>query len=149
MKNSIIIALLFVNISFSQAQGISGLKPLTINWLNGVQVVQLKQAKTEGVLLTDSISLQVTFLNKDYARFNSDSNNFEVRWFYYMATKKQLMDSYFQKAVLINTLPDANYMLQTARTNLRKGWWEVHVIFKGDNGLVQLDNISTFQVFIK
>lgn len=147
---------IFLIISFSlifvfqtYSQNISKIKPVHIIWNAGTEKVTLKKASNFGIIQPDSLLLEVYFDKESINSLKSESLTFEFKWYYYLSTKKKLMET--QTIVLDETKlqEDGSYMITTKRSNLSKGWWEVQATALLDNGLLELGNITQFQIFIK
>jgi hypothetical protein len=149
MKNLVIILFLLGNFTLAYSQKISQITPSNILWDTGNEKVTLKKAKAEGIQLSDSLTLEVFFKKDEMEKLSAKEVIFEVRWFYYMITKKQLMDSYTIPIVIRKTENFESYRLASSRKNLRKGWWEVQIICKSDEGLVEFAKVSAYQILLK
>jgi len=151
MKTRIFFILSFTLIFVYQAysQNISKIKPVHIIWNSGNEKVTLKKASNFGIIQPDSLLLEVYFDKETINSLKSEPVTFEFKWYYYLSTKKKLMET--QTIVLDETKlqEDGSYLITSKRKNLSKGWWEVQATALLDNGLLELGNITQFQIFIK
>lgn len=146
--SSIIVFLLAINIS-TYGQRISVVKPVHIVWDSGEEKISLKQAKTVGTSLSDSLMLEIFFTKEEIQKINKEKISFEFRWFFFMVTQKRLMDAYIVNLNSKDIINNESYKISSTRKNLRKGWWEVQVICTVDNGLLSIGKLSSFQIFLK
>ncbi|MBN2663931.1 MAG: hypothetical protein JXR68_09810 [Bacteroidales bacterium] len=148
MKKIILfIGLIFIsNLVFSQK--ISSLNPTMVVWENNSEKITLSQARY-GVVMKDSLSLDVYFSKFVFDRIKAKSAGFEFRWYYFLSTRRSLM--YVEKVDFdeIKELSDGNLLVHSTQQKLQPGWWEVQVFTTYDNGLLEIANTSKFQILIK
>ncbi len=139
----------FMIVINSFSQGISKIKPVVLNWKSNNENVTLKKASTDGITQPDSLSFEIVFDKNELARFSAAEYNFEFKWYYYLSTRKKLMDSYIITCSVADVTDEGSIIIKSTKTNINKGWWEVQIIAQHDNGLIELGNLSQFQIFVK
>jgi len=151
MKTKLFIIAIFVIFSYntSFAQIGSKIEPTLLNWKVENTNITLKKASSEGILQPDSLSFEVYFDKLDIEKYMATNVNFEFKWYYYLSTKKKLMDTYVVSYNPKNVQKDGSVVLKSTRGNISKGWWEVQVVAQYDNGLIELGSLSQFQILIK
>jgi len=143
---AILISMFFI--SKTNAQGISKLKPTQIIWSADGNKTTLKDA-TYGIEKPDSLSINILF-REDYVRtFEQKDLNFEVRWYYYFSTRRKLIETQFVSFNEKNFKENGSYLISSSKGNISKGWWEVQIIAKKDNGLLQIGKLNKYQILIK
>jgi len=142
-----IFAVFFINNTL--AQSISKIKPVVLNWKAANESITLKKASNDGITQPDSLSFEVTFNKSELEKYIGSNVNFEFKWYYYLSTKKKLMDTYIVTYNPKNAKSDGSVVLKSTRSNINKGWWEVQVVAQYDNGLIELSNLTQFQIFVK
>lgn len=144
-KTFIFFGLIFLT-SLIFGQKISSLEPTMIIWKSNNNKVSLADGRY-GIMLEDSLSLDVYFSQQTYDRFKEKNVTFEFRWYYYLSTRKSLM--YVDKVNSFRHLGDGSMFVHSAQNKLQPGWWEVQILTSFDNGLLEIANTSKFQVMIK
>ena len=114
----------------------------------GDKKVTLKEAKTEGVQLPQSLEIEVVFSDSETAKLNSENVTFEFRWFYYMSTKKTLMAT---NTIAVDSAADNDGLVRVVceKKNARKGWWEVQVKCKTNDSPVVFAGTKEFSILLK
>ena len=151
MKKLISILIIFASISLLttiNAQSISSLAPTHVIWAADGQQVTLKNG-SYGIAKHDSLSLKIYFRKEYIKKFDEEKLNFEVKWYYFFSTRKQIIESKVVKYNANHFQTDNSYLISSTKGNLTKGWWEVQIVSGTDNGLIEFGNIYKFQILIK
>lgn len=151
MKPIKFLLLIFCVIIFKNAnsQNISKLVPIQVIWNTGYDKITLKKASNFGIEQPDSLTLEVFFDVETIKKYSAEELKFEYKWYYYLSTKKRLMDTQQVTLNTSNISEEDSFLLSSTRKTLNKGWWEVQIIALTDNGLIELGDITQFQIFIK
>jgi len=166
--NRILFLMVLLLISgFSLAQKPSP-SPVQVIWKNGNDNVTISEAKDSGVVLDlpetasasystpssqkaqSQISIECLFKAKDVADTYPDGADFEVKWYYYMSTRKMLMTT---KTITLKP-DDINKdgfasLICYCKQNPRAGWWEVQIKNKHSSELVTYADQDTYQILLK
>lgn len=143
MKKLLLLSLLIISTLCTKAQ-----TPVQVIWCDGNDKITLKTAKTDGVKLKDVLSIEVSFPLQEIAKI-SQTVDFEVKWYYYMSTKKTLMGTNRITLNTDNVSPDGFLMLKSERKNTRQGWWEVQIRCKNSDSQVVFAGEKEYQVLLK
>ncbi|MCQ2249933.1 MAG: hypothetical protein MJZ66_02365 [Bacteroidales bacterium] len=142
--------------------------PVQVIWKNGNDNVTISEAKDDGVVLSpmstnaaalpgqasaktaSQISIECLFKAKDMADVYPDGADYEVKWYYYMSTRKMLMST---KVVSLKP-EDINQdgfasLVCYCKQNPRAGWWEVQIKNKQSSELVTYADQDTYQILLK
>ena len=126
-------------------------------WKNGDEVVTLKAAK-EGVTMksgdrsvysnsqaSGNIGIECRFEPSSLISVNEGKAvEFEVKWYYYMSTKRSLMST---AVVAVDPNTTDNYAkLLSTKSNARSGWWEVVIKNKITGQVVTYANQEVYQI---
>jgi len=148
-KYFLIICLIIIFSTKTFSQSISSIKPVYIIWNTDIEKVTLKKASNFGIQQPDSLSIEIYFDKETIDTYKTTELKFEFRWYYYLSTKKKLMDSQIVTLDKTKIQEDGSLKLFSKRGNFAKGWWEVQVVSLNDNGFLELGEITQFQMFIK
>jgi len=151
MKKITLLLAILISVSFLSklnAQVISKFKPTQIIWSADGNKTTLKDA-IYGIEKPDSLSLNILF-REDYIRtFAEKDLTFEVRWYYYFSTRRKLIETQAISFNSNNFKKNGSYLVSSSKGNISKGWWEVQIIAKKDNGLLQIGKLNKYQILIK
>ncbi len=142
--------------------------PVQVIWKNGNDNVTISEAKDEGVVLSQpvanstsytapalgksagQISIECLFKAKDIADVYPDGAEYEVKWYYYMSTRKMLMSTKVVSLKPEDINPDGFASLVCyCKQNPRAGWWEVQIKNKQSSELVTYADQDTYQILLK
>lgn len=147
MRIRILLPILFMMICFnSNAQTIH---PALMVWYVGDETVTLKQAQSDGVTATTSLKIEMSFIKDDFKSFTGDEITFEVKWYFFMSTRKTLMAT---NTISINRFQadkDGILKMTGEKKNTRKGWWEVQIKCKNNDELIKYAGKTEYQILLK
>lgn len=142
-----------------------GQNEVHVAWDNGGELVTDAVAETEGTVLKTGapsrdlfsnsrgavkpISIVCTFKASDLKAINSEEVAFEVKWYYYMSTRRTSMGIY---TVLVDPNKcDSEGLVKMVCTknNPQTGWWEVQVRNKNTGELVEFGKKTSFSILLK
>lgn len=158
MRKVLFLIMLIVSVSELFAQ-----TPIQVIWRNGGKdgdIVTLKDAQ-DGVDLKQAVSkqrsiysenttfgavsIECSFSKRDILNYPNGEVEFDVKWYYYMSTKKSLMGS---NSIIVDASNDSDGIVKLVCTkpNVRSGWWEVVVKNKETGEIIQYANQQNFQI---
>ncbi len=151
MKKALLlpVLLLFLGVNiFAQnfgVQKISKVRPDLVIWKADGNTFTLKQARA-GIVTPNKLSIEV-YLDTSFRKV-LNKQNFEFRWYYYLSTRRKLMDTQIVP-VSKAKIKDGSLVITSSKTDLTKGWWEVQIVSTSDRGFVQFGKNISFQIFLK
>ena len=122
--------------------------PAQVIWCDGNDKITLKTAKTEGLKLQDVLAIEASFSPQEIAKI-SQSVDFEIKWYYYMSTKKTLMGTSRVTVNANDTSSDGFIKLKSERKNTRQGWWEVQIRCKNSDAQISFAGEKEYQILLK
>ena len=126
----------------------SAIAPAKIMWKADKQAISLKTAHDKGINKTDKLTLELFFKNDILKTYSKEKLKFEFKWFHYYSREKVFMDSYTVKYD-DNKVPEkSDFKITSFRGNITHGWWEVVVIAKYDNKVVEFKGQKKFQIWV-
>jgi len=148
--------ILFSLTAFSQT-------PARVIWRNGSQdgdIITLKDAAGGVELKSDvrqtksiyassqadgSVGIECSFVKTDIEALGKSGVSFEVKWYYYMSTRKSLMGT---STVTISpeNAQDGIIKFICMRNNVRSGWWEVRIKNKATGEIIKYANQDAYQI---
>ena len=131
------------------SQHISMITPSDIKWISNGEELSLKTAVNNGIFLPEEISLELYFDRKELARYDFSELNFDFEWYYYSSTELEYVTTYSVFSEQIEFQRNGTYLISSTYSALKKGWWEVKIVARIDEGLIEFGNMSKFQIFIK
>jgi len=148
---------IFSGTAFSQT-------PAQIIWRNGSKdgdVITLKDA-SEGIELKSdtrkqvksiyvdsqaqgSVGIECSFVKNDIEAIGKGAVSFEVKWYYYMSTRKSLVGT---NTVTLDTQDSKDGIIKFVcmRDNVRSGWWEVKIKNKTTGEIIKYANQDSYQI---
>ncbi len=151
MKKITLLLAILIGVSFLSkinAQVISKLKPTQIIWSADNKKTTLKEG-VYGIKQPDSLTINVFFRGDYIKAFDEKDLNFEVRWYYYFSTRRKLIETQTISYNQNNFKNNGSYLVSSTKGNISKGWWEVQIIAKKDNGILQIGKLKKYQILIK
>ncbi len=133
-------------------------------WSNGGEVITDAVAENEGTKLLpvvdanvsrslresyQPVSLVCTFTSDELKAINKDSVTFEVKWYYYMSTRRTFMGLNTVVVDPSNADKDGYVKMVCSKANPRPGWWEVQIRNKTTDQMVMFAKKSTFSILLK
>jgi hypothetical protein len=117
---------------------------------NGVPLKAGKNAKTRSIYSENpnsgSVGIECSFPTNEIASMTKDGKlNFEVKWYYYMSTRKSLMGS---NSVTIDdsAAQDGIVKFVCERNSICTGWWEVTIKNKNTGQMIRYANQDSYQI---
>jgi hypothetical protein len=142
-----------------------GQNQVHVAWDNGGELITDAVAESEGADLKEAapsrdlfsnsrgsvkpVSIVCTFNASDLKAIDSKEVAFEVKWFYYMSTRRSTMGTY---TVLVDPNKcDSEGLVKMVCTknNPQAGWWEVQVRNKNTGELVEFGKKTSFSILLK
>lgn len=163
LKSVLAILVLMVIANVASAQEIV---PSIMVWKNGETEVSIAEAQEEGLKAEDiaidadapatrggsaqDFSIECSFPAADLQKLYPSGVDMEVKWYYYMSTRKMLMSS----SIVRLDPKDANdegfvVLVCKPKQNLKNGWWEVTLKNKVTNNVLKYGGDSSYKVIIK
>ncbi|MBR4326854.1 MAG: hypothetical protein IKP73_15150 [Bacteroidales bacterium] len=159
MKQIIIILILMAVCGVASAQ-----TQIHLAWENNGEIITDAVAESDGtdlVPVVDAgvarslresykpVSLVCTFTADELKAMGQDVVTFEVKWYYYMSTRRTFMG--------VNTVDvdpnkadkDGFVKMVCTKTNPRAGWWEVQIRNKTTDQLVTFAKKTSFSILLK
>lgn len=146
--SAVLLGIFLTKNTFAQDK-ISKITPTHIIWnVNGSKTT-LKEG-SYGVGKADSLTIKVFFKDEIIRNLEGKGSlDFEFRWYYYFSTKKKLVETQVIKFSQDNYQQNGSYLISSTKKNISKGWWEVQIISKNDNGYLRIGKLKRFQIFVK
>ena len=138
--------------------------PAQVVWRNGGKngdIVTLKDAQ-QGVEIkadakknrsiyaetqnTGCVAIECSFAKNDIEAIAEDKKiNFEVKWYYYMSTRKSLMGS---SSITLDESQDTDGIVKfvCVRSGICSGWWEVIIKNKNTGEIIKYANQDSYQI---
>lgn len=156
-----LVVLVITNVAYAQE-----LVPAGIVWKTGESEVSIADAQKDGIHPEESVadgenattrggktqdfSIECVFPADSLKKVYPNGVDYEVRWYYYMSTRRMLMSSYTVKI----DHKDANeegfvVLVCKPKQNLKSGWWEVSLKNKVTNKILQYGGEEAYKVLIK
>ena len=126
----------------------SQIVPSKVLWKAGKETVSLKVAHDKGIKKTKELSLELFFNNDILKKYTKEKLKFEFKWFHYYSRKKVFMDSYTVNYNDSKIPESSDFQISSSRGNITHGWWEVVVIAKHDNKVIEFNGQKKFQIWI-
>lgn len=95
------------------------------------------------------VSLVCTFTADELKSFGKDVVTFEVKWYYYMSTRRTYMGTSTVDVDPSKSDKDGLVKMVCTKTNPRPGWWEVQIRNKTTDQQVVFAKKSTFSILMK
>ncbi|MCR5455618.1 MAG: hypothetical protein K6F33_11585 [Bacteroidales bacterium] len=159
MKPYVIILILLAVCGVSSAQ-----TQIHLAWDNNGEVITDAVAETEGTELVPvveanvsrslresyaPVSLVCTFTADELKSFGKDIVTFEVKWYYYMSTRRTYMGTSTVDVDPAKADKDGLVKMVCSKANPRPGWWEVQIKNKTADQPVLFAKKSTFSILLK
>ncbi len=145
MKLKLTLLFLFVALSiFSFAQEL----PSKVVFENGSLTYTLKQSK-EGVKQLENNDIKIKFfIPRSRIEALGENPEIEVKWYYYMSTRKTLMTNKTIKLSSENLSGDF-YVITSSNSSLTSGWWSVQAKIKNSSSDITFAGINEFSILIE
>ena len=159
MKPFVVILILLVVCGVSSAQ-----TQVHLAWENNGELITDAVAESEGtdlVPVVDAnvtrslresykpVSLVCTFTASELKSLGKDVVSFEVKWYYYMSTRRTYMGTSTVDVDPNKADKDGLVKMVCSKSNPRPGWWEVQILNKTTEQQVLFAKKSTFSILLK
>ncbi len=159
MKRIFIILVLLVACGVSMAQ-----TQVHLAWDNDGEIITDAVAESDGtelVPLVDAnvsrslresykpVSLVCTFTADELKSFSNGVVAFEVKWYYYMSTRRTFMGTNTIDVDPGKADKDGLVKMVCSKSNPRPGWWEVQIRNKTTDQPVTFAKKTTFSILLK
>ena len=159
MKPIVIILILLAACGVSSAQ-----TQIHLAWDNNGEIITDAVAESEGtnlVAVVDAsisrslresykpVSLVCTFTADELKTLSKDLVTFEVKWYYYMSTRRTYMGTSTVDVDPNKADKDGFVKMICSKTNPRPGWWEVQIRNKTTDQPVMFAKKSAFSILLK
>ncbi len=128
-----------------QFKSICNIKPTLVKWEADGRSLSLKNAK-QGIIMPQKLTIAV-YIDTIKLK-NKKDFSLEFRWYYYLSTRRKLMDT---RVIPLNKAQKvgAAYLFKCTKTDLTKGWWEVEIYDTKKHSILKFAQITNFQIFLK
>jgi hypothetical protein len=159
MKPFVVILILLAVCGVSSAQ-----TQVHLAWENNGELITDAVAESEGtelVAVVDAnvtrslresykpVSLVCTFTASELKSLGKDVVSFEVKWYYYMSTRRTYMGTSTVDVDPNKADKDGLVKMVCSKSNPRPGWWEVQILNKTTEQQVLFAKKSTFSILLK